>query len=148
SSPVCEFPDTPPIVASREEQPAEPVEAKSATPNLTGKTVYVLDSHSLIFQVFHALPEMTGPRGEPTGAIFGFARDMMFLLDEKKPDYLLAAFDLSGPTFRHDLFTAYKEQRSEMPSELVPQISNIRRMLAALGIPVLECEGFEADDIL
>ena len=84
-------------------------------PDLTGKTVYVIDSHSLIFQVFHALPEMTSPRGEPTGAIFGFARDMMFLLDQKKPDYLLAAFDLSGPTFRHELFTAYKEQRTEMP---------------------------------
>ena len=94
-----------------DEKPAEPVEAQVTLPDLTGKTVYVLDSHSLIFQVFHALPEMTSPRGEPTGAIFGFARDMMFLLDEKKPDYLLAAFDLSGPTFRHELFTAYKEQR-------------------------------------
>ena len=50
------------------------------------------------------MPEMTGPRGEPTGAIFGFTRDMMYLLDEKKPDYLFAAFDLSGPTFRHELF--------------------------------------------
>ncbi len=148
---ACEFPDTPSTAEmgiAPDEKPAEPVEAQVTVPDLTGKTVYVLDSHSLIFQVFHALPEMTSPRGEPTGAIFGFARDMMFLLDEKKPDYLLAAFDLSGPTFRHELFTAYKEQRSEMPSELVPQIPNIRRMLAALGIPVLECEGFEADDIL
>jgi DNA polymerase I len=148
---ACEFPDTPStadIGIAADEKPAEPVEAQVTVPDLTGKTVYVLDSHSLIFQVFHALPEMTSPRGEPTGAIFGFARDMMFLLDEKKPDYLLAAFDLSGPTFRHELFTAYKEQRSEMPGDLVPQIPNIRRMLAALGIPVLECEGFEADDIL
>ena len=118
---ACEFPDTPPIAemgVGREEQPAEPVEPKSATPDLSGKTVYVIDSHSLIFQVFHALPEMTGPRGEPTGAMFGFARDMMYLLDEKKPDYLIAAFDMSGPTFRHELFAAYKEHRSEMPDEL------------------------------
>jgi DNA polymerase-1 len=138
--------------ADRTERPAEATEpvgkAASKTPDLKGKTVYVVDSHSLIFQVFHAMPEMTGPKGQPTGAVFGFTRDLIYLLDQKKPDYLLAAFDLLGPTFRHELFTAYKEQRSEMPSELVPQIPNIRRMLAALGIPVLDCEGFEADDIL
>jgi DNA polymerase-1 len=132
----------------RTEQPAEPIEAKAAVPDLTGKTVYVIDSHSLIFQVFHALPEMTSPRGEPTGAVFGFARDMMYLLDQKKPDYLIAAFDMPGPTFRHELYTPYKEHRTEMPDQLRPQIVNIRRMLAALGIPVLECEGFEADDVL
>ncbi len=108
----------------------------------------MIDAYSLIFQVFHALPEMTSPRGEPTGAIFGFARDLMHLLNEKKADYLLAAFDMSGPTFRHELHTAYKEDRSEMPDQLRPQVVHIRRMLAALGIPILECEGFEADDIL
>ena len=91
---------------------------------------------------------MTSPQGEPTGAIFGFSRDMVYLMDQKKPDYLIAAFDLPGPTFRHELFTAYKENRSEMPDDLRPQIPNIRRVLGALGIPVLECEGFEADDIL
>lgn len=130
------------------EHPVEPVDA--AVPDLEGKSVYVVDAYSLIFQVFHALSrsEMTSPRGEPTGAIFGFARDMMYLIDEKKPDYLLAAFDVSGPTFRDKLFTAYKEHRSEMPSELAPQIPQIRRLLAALGIPILECEGFEADDVV
>jgi DNA polymerase-1 len=146
----CEFPGTPSTAqmgVDRTERPAEPVETKSAVPNLAGKTVYVVDSHSLIYQVFHALPEMTSPRGEPTGAIFGFARDMMFLLD-KKPDYLFAAFDTSGPTFRHELSTTYKENRPEMPDALRPQIGNIRRMLPALGIPVLECDGWEADDIL
>ena len=132
------------------EVPAEAVEAKSIAPDLTGKTVYVVDAYSLIFQVFHAMfrAEMTSPGGEPTGAIFGFARDMVYLLDEKKPDYLLAAFDVSGPTFRDELFSAYKAERSEMPSDLIPQIANIRRMLPALGIPILECEGFEADDVL
>ncbi len=63
---------------------------------------------------------------------------------EKKPDYLIAAFDTSGPTFRHELSTTYKENRPEMPDQLRPQIGNIRRMLPALGIPVLECEGWEA----
>jgi DNA polymerase I len=147
-SSACEFPDTPMDLGSLE-HPAEPVEGTPA-PDLKGKSVYVVDAYSLIFQVFHALSrsEMTSPRGEPTGAIFGFARDMMYLIDEKKADYLLAAFDVAGPTFRDELFTAYKEHRSEMPSELAPQIPNIRRLLAALGIPILECEGFEADDVL
>jgi DNA polymerase I len=147
----CEFPGTPSTAqmgADRTESPAEPVEAKGKVPDLTGKSVYVIDAYSLIYQVFHALPEMTSPRGEPTGAIFGFARDLIHLLNEKKADYLLAAFDMSGPTFRHELHTAYKEDRSEMPDQLRPQVVHIRRMLAALGIPVLECEGFEADDIL
>ena len=121
---------------------------RQIVPDLKGKKVFVVDSHSLIFQVFHAIPEMTGPRGEPTGAVFGFTRDMMYLVDEKKPDYLFAAFDLSGPTFRHELFTGYKEHRSEMPEALVPQIPSIRRVIAALGIPALEYEAYEADDVM
>lgn len=150
---ACEFPDTPSTAkmgCDPTEAPAEPIEASAAVPDLIGKTVYVVDAFSLIFQVFHAMfrSEMTSPKGEPTGAIFGFARDMVYLLDEKRPDYLLAAFDLPGATFRDELFPEYKAERTEMPSELVPQIANIRRLLAALGIPILECEGFEADDVI
>jgi DNA polymerase-1 len=146
----CDFPPAPPIAEMGEdaaELPAEPVEA-TLVPDLKGKTVWVIDSHSLIFQVFHALPEMTSPRGEPMGAVFGFTRDMMHLLDEKKPDYLFAAFDMSGPTFRHDIAASYKEHRTEMPDDLRPQILSIRRMLAVLAIPILECAAYEADDIL
>ncbi len=117
-------------------------------PDLTGKTVYAIDANSLIFQVFHAIPEMTSPRGEPVNSVFGFTRDLLFLLEKKKPDYLFCAFDMSGPTFRHDLYDGYKSQRSEMPGELRPQFPSIRRMIAALGIPILELEGYEADDVL
>jgi DNA polymerase I len=117
-------------------------------PDLTGKLVYAIDANSLIFQVFHAIPEMTSPRGEPVNAVFGFTRDLLFLLEKKKPDYLFCTFDMSGPTFRHELYDAYKGQRSEMPSELRPQFPSLRRMIAALGIPILELESFEADDIL
>src|SRR5215211_2298244 len=105
------------------EPPPEPISApaecvEDATPppdNLSGKKVYVIDANSLIFQVFHAIPEMTSPRGEPVSAVFGFTRDILYLLEEKKPDYLFVAFDRSEPTFRHDLFEAYKGQRSDMP---------------------------------
>ena len=123
-------------------------EAAELPRSLRGKTVYVVDSHSLIFQVFHALPEMTSPRGEPVGAVFGFTRDVMFLLEQKKPDYLFCAFDMHGPTFRHEMFAGYKEHRAEMPPDLIPQIPAIRRMLDVLGIPALGLAGYEADDVL
>ena len=110
--------------------------------------MWVIDAHSLIHQVFHALPEMTSPRGEPVGAVFGFTRDLLYLLEEKRPDYLFAAFDLPGKTFRHAMYDQYKIQRAEMPEDLAPQIPAIRRVIAALGIPALCCESYEADDVL
>jgi DNA polymerase-1 len=122
-------------------EPQQPVDIK-------GWSVYVVDAHSLIFQVFHALPEMSSPRGEQVGAVYGFVRDMLYLIEEKKPDALIYAFDLSGPTFRSEMFEAYKADRGEMPDELVGQIPKIQRVLAAMSIPVLTSEGFEADDVL
>jgi DNA polymerase-1 len=116
--------------------------------SLEGKTVYVIDAHSLIHQVFHALPEMTSPQGEPVGAVFGFARDLFFLLEQKRPDYLFCAFDLPGKTFRHQLYDQYKSHRPEMDVDLVPQIGCIREVIQAMGIPGLGLESFEADDIL
>ena len=116
--------------------------------SLEDASVYVIDAHNLIYQLFHALPEMTGPKGEPLGAVFGFARDLFFLLEEKKPDYLFCAFDLPGDTFRHELYGEYKINRSAMPDDLIPQIATIRKMLAAFRIPALGMPGYEADDIL
>lgn len=116
--------------------------------SLEGWTLYAVDAHSLIFQVFHALPEMTSPRGEPVGAVYGFIRDLLQLLDTRSPDALLCAFDLPGGTFRHELYDGYKADRGEMPADLVTQIPKIREVLAALGIPVLDSPGFEADDVL
>lgn len=111
-------------------------------------TVWVVDAHNLIFQVFHAVPEMTSPAGEAVNAVFGLTRDLLYLLETKRPTYLFVAFDLSGATFRHELYEGYKRDRPDMPEELVPQIAKIRELLSALGIPLLECAGFEADDIL
>lgn len=149
-------PDDAPVVSGCAPQAANGASAAASSPAgnadgslpRSGEVVYVVDSNSLIFQVFHAIPEMSSPRGEPVNAVFGFARDMLFLLDNKRPDYLFAAFDLAGPTFRHELYPAYKGQRAECPEELSPQFPKIERMLDCLGIPVLTCEAFEADDIL
>jgi DNA polymerase-1 len=91
---------------------------------------------------------MTSPTGQPVNAVFGFTRDLLNILRDKKPTYLLCAFDLSGPTFRDEIYTEYKAHRSEMPDELVPQFDPLREMVTALGVPILEVEGYEADDIL
>ena len=116
---------------------------------LAGKRVYVVDSHSLIFQVFHVIdPTMKSPTSQPTNAIYGFTRDLLFLLEKHQPDYLFAAFDASGHTFRHELYEGYKAGRDEMPEDLRTQIPHIHRVCTALGIPVLELEPYEADDIL
>lgn len=132
-----------PEPAERNDQPA-PVSSS----RLAGKTVYVIDTNSLVFQVFHAIPEMTSPRGEPVNAVFGFTRDLLYIIQAKRPDYLFAALDMPGPTFRHELYGDYKLHRAEMPSELVPQIPMVYQVLEALGIPLLGLESFEADDIL
>ncbi len=116
--------------------------------SLAGQSVWVVDANSLIFQVFHAIPEMTSPRGEPVSAVYGFTRDMLYLLEEKKPDYLFIAFDGPERTFRHEKYEAYKATRSEIPVDLVPQFEPIRRLLAGLNAPVLASPGFEADDLL
>jgi len=140
------------------DEPAEPPPAVELPPwpdpsqpqpeSLAGQTVYLVDSHSLIFQVFHAIPEMTGPAGQPVAAVFGFTRDMLDLLDQRRPDYLFCAFDLPGPTFRHELYDQYKIDRGEMPEDLRPQIPAIRELLTAMRIPSLDCATFEADDVL
>src|SRR5207302_8659406 len=90
----------------------------SETADLAGKTVYVVDSHSLIYQVFHAIPEMTGPSGQPVGAVQGCVRDLLDLIEVRKADDLICAFDASERTFRHDIFDGCKEHRDEMPIEL------------------------------
>ncbi len=111
-------------------------------------TLYLVDAFSLIFQVFHALPEMTSPSGLPTNAVFGFTKDMLYLRNQRKPTYLVCCFDEPGKTFRDELFADYKAHRAPMPDDLQLQIPLIRQMLEAMRIPVLMKAGFEADDLL
>ena len=138
--------------ATRDGAPADPQaninERLDRPASLKGQTVWVVDANSLIFQVFHALPEMTSPQGEPVSAVFGFARDMVMLLEQKKPTYLFVAFDGPERTFRHELYEDYKANRDEMPDDLAPQYEPIERLLGALNVPVLAYEGYEADDLL
>jgi DNA polymerase-1 len=110
--------------------------------------MYLIDAHSLIFQVFHAIPTMTSPAGQATNALFGFTRDVLYLRTEKKPEYLVCAFDLAGPTFRDRIYPEYKAHRAPMPDDLQPQIPMIRQFLDAMRVPILGQVGFEADDII
>ena len=117
-------------------------------PDLHGQTVWVVDTLSRIYQLFHALPEMTSPQGVPVSAVFGFARDLLDIIEKKKADFIFCAIDAPGPTFRHNQFAAYKATRADMPADLVPQIPLVRLLIDVMGIPRLELPGFEADDIL
>src|SRR5438105_223994 len=110
--------------------------------------MYLVDAHSLIFQVFHAIPEMSSPSGLPTNALFGFTRDLLYLRTDKRPEYLVCVFDTSGPTFRDSLFADYKAHRAPMPDDLQLQIPLIRQLLEGMRIPVLSKQGFEADDVI
>ena len=120
----------------------------AALPDLTGKTVWVIDTLSRVYQLFHALPEMSSPTGTPVQAVYGFTKDLLGIIEKRKPDYLFCAMDAPGPTFRHEKHAAYKGTRAEMPGDLVPQIPLVRQLCATMGIPCLELSGFEADDIL
>ena len=84
----------------------------------------------------------------PVNAVFGFTRDVLFLLENKRPDYFFCAFDIDGRTFRHELFADYKKDRKEMPDDLPQQIELIHWVLGALGVPAVGLEGYEADDVL
>lgn len=117
-------------------------------PDLKDKLVIIVDSHSLIYQLFHALPPMTSPLGLPVSTVHGFIGDMLELIRRKSPDYVICAFDLSEVTFRNELFDQYKAHRESMPDELRQQIPLVRVAIDAMGIGLMECAGFEADDIL
>jgi DNA polymerase-1 len=112
------------------------------------ETLYVLDGHGLIFQVFHAIGSMNSPSGLPTNALFGFTRDLLYLREERRPDFLVCAFDLPGPTFRDQVYPEYKAHRAPMPEDLALQIEPIYQLLQGMRIPVLTSEGFEADDVI
>jgi DNA polymerase-1 len=108
----------------------------------------LIDSHALIHRAFHALPPLTTKKGERVNAVYGFILVLLKVLKELKPDYVAAAFDLPGPTFRHKEFEDYKATRVKAPDELYAQIGRVKETVNAFGIPIYEKEGFEADDII
>ena len=112
------------------------------------RKLVLLDSHAIIHRAYHALPEFMNSRGEPTGAIYGLATMLFKIITELKPDYIVACFDLPKKTFRHEAYEDYKGKRAKADEALVAQLISSRAFFKALFIPMYECEGFEADDLL
>ena len=112
------------------------------------ENLVLIDGSGYIFRAFYGLPPMTNANGIPVNAVFGFTKMLMKLIDDFKPNYMGVIFDVSRKTFRNDLYEQYKANRSEPPEELIPQFSLIRDAAHAIGLPVFEMEGFEADDLI
>lgn len=112
------------------------------------KKLVLIDGHSILNRTFYGVPELTNAEGLHTNAIYGFMNILFKLLEEEKPDGLAVAFDLSAPTFRHEMFAEYKGTRKPMPEELRQQVPVMKQVLQAMGILVMEKAGLEADDIL
>lgn len=110
--------------------------------------VILVDGNSLVHRAFYAMPTLTTSQGEYTNAVLGFTNMLLRLLEDEEPDFVAVAFDLAGPTFRHEQFEDYKGNRPHMPDQLVPQISLVKDVIHGLGIPILELQGYEADDII
>lgn len=116
--------------------------------NENKKTIILLDAHAIIHRAYHALPEFSSTKGEPTGALYGLVAMLIKIIKDLKPDYIVACFDLPEPTFRHEAYEAYKAGRAKTESNLVAQLIRARDVFTAFGIPSYELAGFEADDLL
>ena len=110
--------------------------------------IYLVDGSSYIHRAYHAIRHLSNSRGVPTNAVFGFCKMILKLLDEKSPEYIAIAFDTKGPTFRHEIYEAYKATRPPMPEDLVVQLPYIKKFIKSLHVEMMEKEGFEADDII
>ncbi len=112
------------------------------------KKLVLIDGHSILNRAFFGLPDLTNSEGVHTNAVLGFLNILFKILEEEKPDYLTVAFDVHAPTFRHKMFDGYKGTRKPMADELRQQVPLMKEMLTAMGVTIMEREGFEADDVI
>jgi len=112
------------------------------------ETLYLVDGSSYIYRAYFAIRHLSSPKGFPTNALYGFTQMLLKLIKDRKPGHVAVVFDLGRQTFRTELYPEYKANRAAMPDDLVPQIGPIKEMVRAFNIPVLEKQGFEADDII
>src|SRR3989344_3620773 len=114
----------------------------------TKKTLVLLDVHAILHRAYHALPEFESSKGEPTGALYGLCTMIIKLVKDVKPDYIIACYDLEGPTMRHDVYENYKSGRKKTDEPLIKQLERAKDVFKAMHIPMYSSLGFEADDIL
>ncbi|NEU04201.1 MULTISPECIES: DNA polymerase I [Clostridium] len=115
---------------------------------MSKEKMLILDGHSLMYRAFYAMPNLSNSEGLFTGAIYGFSNMLFKMIDEIEPDYIVATFDRSKPTFRHESFQDYKAGRKTMPDELRMQFPIVKDMLNKMAINIFELDGFEADDLI
>lgn len=113
-----------------------------------GQKIVLVDGHSILNRAFYALPPLTNSEGKHTNAVYGFLTMLFKTLEDEQPEYLTVAFDMHAPTFRQEIYAAYKGTRKPMPPELREQVPLIKEVLQAMGILIVQKEGYEADDIL
>jgi DNA polymerase-1 len=116
--------------------------------SVTNPTLVLLDTHAILHRAYHAIPDFASSKGEPTGGLYGLCLMLLGIVNELKPDYIVAAYDLPGPTYRHEAYKAYKAGRKKADPALVAQIKRSHDLIAAFNIPEYSAPGFEADDIL
>jgi len=116
--------------------------------NTNKKRIVLFDAHAIIHRAYHALPDFASSTGEPTGALYGLSTMLMSIINEFKPDFMLAAFDLPKPTYRHEAYADYKSGRKALDDNLGKQLTRARDVFKAFNIPIYEAEGFEADDVI
>jgi len=112
------------------------------------KTIFLIDGSGYIYRAFHAIRGLKNSGGLPTNAVFGFTRMLMKLLQDKNSDRMVMFFGSKGPTFRHEMYDAYKANRPPMPEELSVQIPYIHDVTHAFRIPTFKLQGYEADDLI
>src|SRR5438034_10549594 len=110
--------------------------------------LYLIDGSGYVYRAFHALPGLGTTRGVPTNAVYGFTNMLAKLLREERPRHVAVVFDAPGGTFRDGLYADYKATRAPLPDELRPQLGYVRKIVAALRLPVVEVPGVEADDVI
>src|SRR3989338_10838039 len=110
--------------------------------------LFLIDGNSFAYKAFYAVPPFKTSTGQPTNAIFGFARTLLKIIKDYKPDYLGVAFDRPEPTFRHKQYADYKKQRPKMPEELISQFPFLKEVTEGFDIPIFEMPGYEADDVV
>ena len=112
------------------------------------RKLVLIDGHSILNRAYYGVPNLTNAQGLHTNGIYGFLNILFKILEEEKPDFLAVAFDVHAPTFRHQMYEAYKGTRKPMPEELVEQVPVMKEVLKAMNVVMVEREGLEADDIL
>jgi DNA polymerase-1 len=115
---------------------------------MSEKILLLVDGSSYLYRAFHAMPDLRGPDGFPTGAIHGMVNMMNWLREQVPAEHAVCVFDAKGPTFRDEWYPEYKAQRAPMPEDLRAQIEPIHEAVRLLGWPVLEVPGIEADDAI